>query len=160
MPLSNTLRLMEVCRFPRCLRAAPAYYWQMLRIELHRLAAALLGPWFVLSVADLNPLDHCPMHHPAAVAMAGMAAGGHGMAHSPGSNRPSAPEHGTTHAGCTCIGGCVGTAPVARLERAATVVEATVTPSSRSPLPTPGVPAGADAQIVLPPAIGPPALHG
>lgn len=114
-----------------------------------RIASVLLGCWFVLYGAELPVLHVCPVHD-AHAAMRHMAH----MTHS--SSRHDAPHN---HATCTCPGACcpgVG----ARLEAPPEVTPARIV-AVVDPAPTAPTLLGlAAARVVLPPALGPPAISG
>ena len=133
----------------------------MRRRRVFRIVALPLALWFVALAADVGGVDACPMHDGMArgmsAAMVGMTpAGMPGMARAPANPSTPAP-HAPVH--CTCMGVCCGcamatlpSAPVAQLQVPAVLRDAVRIERARQSLAAP-------ARFVLPPAIGPPALH-
>lgn len=112
-----------------------------------RIASVLLGCWFALFAAELPALHVCPVHDVQHAAM------GH-MAHS---SSPHAPH--SNHATCTCPGACCPTVG-ARLESLPELAPARIVAIAEPAPFTPTLLGLAAARVVLPPALGPPAVFG
>ena len=134
----------------------------MRRHRLFRIFAIPLAAWFVAFAMDVGGVDACPMHdgmaHAMSAAMPGMAPNSMpGMRPAPADPTAPAP-HAPVH--CTCMGACCGCtiatlppAPEAPVAAIAAVRGAARIDHVERPLAAP-------APFLLPPSIGPPALHG
>jgi hypothetical protein len=137
------------------------YIASMRRRRLFRLIGLPLSLWFVALATDIGGIDACPMHDAMAHGMSVQAMAQMGMPHAPAA---SGSDRAPTHAPqgpmqCTCMGLCCGcamatlpTAPVTPVAAVAAVQHAVPTgPTARA--------AASAPRYLLPPAIGPPALH-
>jgi hypothetical protein len=107
-----------------------------------RIASVLLGCWLALFAAELPAVHTCAVHD--------VHAQMHHSSHHPGH---------TQHASCTCPGACcpgVG----ARLETPPELVPARIVGVVELRPAAPAIVRRAAARVVLPPAIGPPAISG
>jgi hypothetical protein len=133
----------------------------MRRRRLFRLIGLPLSLWFVALATDVGGIDACPMHDAMAHGMSARAmaqmAMPHAAAASGSEHQPAQAPQGPMQ--CTCMGLCCGCAM-------ATLPTAPVTPVAAVAAARHDVPAGPVARAaatapryLLPPAIGPPALH-
>ena len=125
---------------------------------MHRIIALPLAFWFVVLATDVGGVDGCPMHdamaHGAAAAMASMAMPG--MTQAPAAPAVPAPQ-GPMH--CTCLGVCCGCAMATLPSTPAVSLPTAVALHQTVRIERAGRPLAAAARFVLPPSIGPPALH-
>jgi hypothetical protein len=111
---------------------------------IQRAASLLLGCWLAVFAADPAALHACPVHDTA-------------MPASHASHHGSMPQ--SAHHCCTCPGACCPAAG-ARLATSPTFVPARVVAFVEPELAVEIRAYSADVQLVLPPAIGPPAIFG
>ncbi len=128
---------------------------------MFRFLALPLGLWFVVLFTDVGGIDACPvdraMDHAVAVATADLAMP-HLMQLLPAPGGPAAP---LSHAPlvCDCIGTCAGSAMATLPAPAPVPVLPIVTAGSGVLVVRVYRPRTAALPFLLPPAIGPPALH-
>jgi hypothetical protein len=148
---------------PGIAKLVPGLHWAMRRRRLHRMIALPLALWFVALATDVGGIDACPMHdamaHAAAsmhmAGMPGMSAAAGRMAAPGGPAAP--PADGPVH--CTCMGLCCGcamatlpTGPAFHLAAMIVLRHGVQIERARRAF-------AVAAPHLLPPAIGPPALH-
>jgi hypothetical protein len=111
--------------------------------RIRRLVSLLLGCWLAVFAAEPRAIHVCPVHDVGAPA--------------PHASHHSTPQHG--HQSCSCPGTCspgvglrVPTVPAFAPARIVAFVEPDAAPSL--------LVRSADPQLLLPPAIGPPAYFG